>query len=313
MSISGKTAAQLLAELAEDPKWVEALADDDARRAAYEAELAAEEEPILAELRQVGVDVPSTWSLIEEHRDAIHPGVLPILLDHLARPYHPAIREGMARALGAPVARPIWRTLAGLYVAEENDQVKQGLACAVAETVTDDTLDELLALIADPRNGLTRNLLLLAKMPTRAATVLEGLVADPDLRQELPRLLKRLQRSRKGPVGGPPSPLDPALEEASSGFDIETVPAFLSMLVRLGFGFERSHAKAVRAMVDTLDVGDERELRFDIPGGSGSGTLVVRAFLDDPHAVDLYFFGSPAHTAMIRAEIERLDDQGSGS
>lgn len=308
MSNSRRSAAQLLAELAADPKWVEARAEDDAKRAAEEAELAAEEEPILAELRRVGVDVPSTWSLIEEHRDATHPRVLPILLDHLARPYHPAIREGMARALGAPVARPIWRSLAGRYVAEDNDQVKQGLACAVAETVTDDTLGELLALIADPRNGLTRNLLLLARMPARAATALEGLVADPDLRQELPRLLKRLRRSRKAAAGASPSPLDPALEEASSGFDLESVPAFLSILVRLGFGFERSHAKAVRAMVDTLDVGDERELRFDLAGGGGTGTLVVRAFLDDPHAVDLYFFGSPAHTAMIQAEMERLGD-----
>jgi len=311
MSNTRKSAAELLAELQEDSEWVATRAREEHKRAAEEAELAAEEEPVLAELRQVGLDVPSTWSLIEEHRDAIHAGVLPILLDHLARPYHPATREGIARALGAPAARPIWRTLADRYVAEQNDQVKQGLACAVAETVTDATLDELLSLIADPRNGLSRNLLLMAKMPARAATALEGLAADPDLRQEMPKLLKRLRRGRKAAAGGPPSPLDPALEEASSGFDRETVPAFLSILVRLGFGFERSHAKAVQAMVDTLDVGDERELRFDLVTGADTGTFVVRAFLDDPDAVDLYFFGSPAQSAMIRAEMERLGDQGT--
>lgn len=311
MSDNRKTAAQLLAELSADPEWVAARARDDANLAAEEARLSAEEQPILADLRRVGLDVGGVW-FIDRKKDR-YPDAIPILLDHLARPYDPGIRDGIARALGTADARPIWRTLAGLYVAEQDAWVKDGLACAVAETVTDDTLDELLALIGDPRNGPSRVLLLaVAKFPASAATALEPLAADPDLRLEMPRVLKRLARSGRASAAGPPTPLDPALVEASSGFDRATVPAFLARLVRLGVGFRRSDATAVQRMVDDLDEDDERELRFDLATGGGSGSLVVRAFLDDPDAVDLYFFGSAHLSAMIRGEMERLDDQEPG-
>lgn len=111
-------------------------------------------------------------------------------------------------------------------------------------------------------------------------------------------------------LSGPPTPIDPALAEASSGFDRDTVPAFLRRLVSLGVGFRRAEAKAVQRMVDDLDEDDERELRFDLVTDGGPEPLVVRAFLDDPDAVDLYFFG-PAHlAALIQGEMERLEPPG---
>ena len=282
---------------AQEARWaVEAV-----RRAAEEAELAAEEQPILADLRRVGLEVGSVDDIKDPHPDAI-----PILLDHLARPYDPGIRAGIAYALGTAAARPIWRTLAGLYVAEPDGGVKQGLACAVAETASDDTLDELLALIGDSQIGSSRVLLLIAKFPARALAPLERLADDPDLRLEMPRVLKRLRRTSRAGGAGPPTPIDPALAEASSGFDRETVPAFLRRLVGLGVGFRRADAKAVQRMVDDLDQDDERELRFDLVTDGGPEPLVVRAFLDDPDAVDLYFFGSAHLAALIQGEMERL-------
>jgi hypothetical protein len=279
----------------------------------WDAEIArvtAEEQPILADLRRVGLDVASTSDI---DRKNLLPEVVPILLDHLARPYDPGIRDMIARALGTPAARPIWRTLADLFVAEQDYQVKQGLACAVADTASDDTLDELLALIADPRIGPDRVLLLHAKFPARALGPLERLADDPDLRLEMPRVLKRLRRTPRAGGAGPPTPVDPALAEASSGFDRETVPAFLRRLVSLGVGFRRAEAKAVQRMVDDLDEDDERELRFDLATDRGPEPLVVRAFQDDPDAVDLYFFG-PAHlAAVIQGEMARLEPPGIDS
>ncbi len=273
--------------------------------AAEWAWLDAQEQPILADLRRVGVEVAST-SDVNLHRNDLTPDAIPILLDHLSRPYDPRIRDMIARALGTPAARPIWRTLADLYVAEPEGQVKQGLACTVAETATDDTLDDLLALIADPRNGPDRSLLLWAKFPARALGPLERLADDPDLRLGMPRVLKRLRRTPRAGGAGPPTPIDPALVEASSGFDRETVPAFLRRLVGLGVGFRRADARAVQRMVDDLDEDDERELRFDLVTDGGPEPLVVRAFLDDPDAVDLYFYGSAHLAALIQGEMERL-------
>ena len=148
--------------------------------------------------------------------------------------------------------------------------------------------------------------------PPRAAPALERLAADPDLAYEMPRVLKRLRSRGRSGGGGPPTPLDPELEEASTGFDRATVPAFLAGLVRLGIGFRRTDAKAVERMVDGLDQDEERELRFDLATGGGSGPLVVRAFLDDPDAVDLSFFGSAQVSPLIMAEMMRLGEDETG-
>ncbi len=287
-----KTAAELLAELEANPEWI---ADRAARDAAFEAEsarLRAAEQPVLEALRQVGVDVPEVWSLLEGDRR--YPEAIPILLEHLARPYPPAIREGLARALGTPDARPIWHTLAARYFAESDERVKDGLATAVAATVTDMTLDDLLRLIADPQHGSSRVLLLTAKLPVRALPALEPLLDDSDLRLELPRIVKRLRsRSRQagGRVGSPPMPIDPSHSEASMSLDRAAVARLLSRIVDLRIGITSAHAGSIRRLVEDLDLDEEREVRFEIRADGGVLPLVVRGYLDDPHSVDLYFFG----------------------
>jgi len=266
-----------------------------------------DEAPLLADLRRIGIDIDSVWYL--DRKRNISPEAIALLLEHLGRPYHPGTREGIARALGTRAARPLWGELARLYIDETDPRVKDGLADAVAQTVTNATLHELLALLGDPRHGTSRVLLLTAKFPASALSALERLAGDPDLRLEVPRVLQRLRRSRRAGVGGPPTPLDTALDEASSGLDRATVPAFLARLVRLGIGFRGADARAVQRMVDDLADDEERELRFDLAAGGGSGALVVRAFQDDPEAVDLHLYGAPGVVALIRNEIVRLADE----
>lgn len=303
MTDRGMTAAELMAELSADPEWVAARARRAAEDEASRRALAAEEAPILADLRRVGIDVPSASALIEwDH----YPEAIPILVEHLGRPYQTVIREGLARALATPDARPIWSTLADLYVGEQDPQVKDGLAIAVAQTVTDTTMDDLLALIADATNGTSRVLLLIARFPRRAIEPLERLADDPDLRLEIPVVLKRLRRTPRALRAGPPTPIDPTLREASGSLDRATVPAFLSELLRLGIGLRPVDVKAVRRMVDDLDDDEELELRVEVGSVPGPEPLVIRAFLDDPDAVDLYFFGSAEVAATIQGALEAL-------
>lgn len=300
-----KTAAELLAELESDPNWIDERAARDAAFEAETARLRAAEQPVLAALRQVGVNVPEVWSLLEGDRR--YPEAIPILLEHLARPYPPAIREGLARALGTPDARPIWHAIAARYVAETDEQVKDALATAVAATVTDMTLDDLLRLIADPQHGSSRVLLLTAKLPVRALPALELLVDDSDLRLELLRIVKRLRsRSRRagGRVGSPPMPIDPTLSEASMSHDRATVGQLLSRIVDVGIGITRADTRTIRRMIDDLDLDEEREVRFEIRTDGGASPLVVRAYLDDPHSVDLYFFGPEALVDAVQTLLE---------
>lgn len=153
----------------------------------------AEEEPILAELRTIGCNVTSVWSLpktSDRYSDAI-----PILLKHLLLPYSDRVKEGVARALGAPVAKYAWPTLVAEYRKAPMGVVdgirlgaKGGLAAALAETVTNDTIDELIALAKDRSHGSSRLLLLKGLRKSKVAAAkkaLEELASDPELSKEI--------------------------------------------------------------------------------------------------------------------------------
>jgi len=162
------------------------------------ARLREEEKPLLDELHKAGYPVSALWHLAyEKHKylDAI-----PILLKHLMLPYSDPIRDGIARRLAIPEARPAWPILVAEYrkapIGFEDGfrlRAKSGLAVALSATVTNETIEELIALAKDPANGSSRLLLLhgLLKSKTLAAKqALEELAFDPELAKELAIRLK---------------------------------------------------------------------------------------------------------------------------
>ena len=98
-------AADLMAELRSNPEWVRKNEEREAKRRADEDRFKVEEEPIATDLGGVGLKVGSVWDLVNS--SASYPAALPILLEHLRRPYHPRIREGLARALAVQEAEGI--------------------------------------------------------------------------------------------------------------------------------------------------------------------------------------------------------------
>src|ERR1043165_213162 len=104
-----RTADELMAELEADPKWVADRARLDAEFERQEAELARAEAPLVAELRGAGYPVESVWDLVTT-RDR-YPIAVPILVEHLQRPYPGRIREGIARALAVREAKSAYSLL----------------------------------------------------------------------------------------------------------------------------------------------------------------------------------------------------------
>lgn len=100
-----KTAAELMAELQSDPTWVAQNIEREAKRQADELRLRAEEEPMIADLAKAGLEVGSVWDLVNSNKS--YPAAIPILLDHLRRPYHKDIRNGIIRALTVKGAKGI--------------------------------------------------------------------------------------------------------------------------------------------------------------------------------------------------------------
>lgn len=187
----GKTAAALMAELEADPGFIaqRERRDEEIRR--RKAEWRRAEAPLVAELREAGFDVESAWDLV--NTSTPYPAALPILSDHLERPYPDRVREGIARALAVRDAGVAWQTLARLYAREAaGTDTKGGIAVALAASAGDEVIDELIALARDPVHGSSRLLLLGRLQRSRGAharAALEEFAADPVLGQEARRLL----------------------------------------------------------------------------------------------------------------------------
>ena len=175
-----------------DPAVRARLAREEEERRQRELEYKRVEQPLVAELRSVGWDVSSVWDLV--NIDEAYPEALPVLVRHLARPYPPAIRDGIARALAVRNALFAWDNLREQYVAEQDKLAKQGFAAALAAMVDRDHLDELLALLRDRRHGTSRGILLrgLQRLrDARARAALEELADDPDLKKQIGIILRR--------------------------------------------------------------------------------------------------------------------------
>lgn len=141
------------------------------------SELAAiEGNELTRELRNAGLAVNSVWDLVNTSKP--YSQAIPILLMHLERPYFDVIKDGIARALAInhPLVSEHWPLLVEEYckaqegvgeIVKGHSEIlplksKEGLACALAANVSDETLPEFLSLIKDPGNGKSRVILLTA-------------------------------------------------------------------------------------------------------------------------------------------------------
>lgn len=195
------TLAEFEAQLKADGEWeafVERQRQRDELIKREEEEYARAEAPLVEALRKAGANVSSVWDLVNTKER--YPHLVPILFEHLDRPYPPRIREGIARALAVREARPFWDELVKRYLAEEDNStngMKWPLHLAIANASDVTVLDQLIRLAIDRRHGRNRALFVdaLARIDDpRAAATLEELADDPDLADDFKRLAKRRRR-----------------------------------------------------------------------------------------------------------------------
>jgi len=183
------TVEEFMRELERDPDFARRKAVREEELARREAESRKEQATLLRALAAVGVNVSTVWDLV--NTSASYTVALPILLDHLNRPYSDGIREGIARALAVRATRPIgWSVLVEQFEKTEpsNTRVKDGLAVALAEASDDSVLGELIDLAKEKRHGDSRVLLLSGIKRSRrpeAKEAIRELAADPALSKEI--------------------------------------------------------------------------------------------------------------------------------
>lgn len=188
-----------LRETGQYEAFVERRRQQDEEREKRAAEWRRAEAPLVKELRDAGYPVESAWDLV--NTPGSYPAAVPILLAHLSRPYPGRVREGIARALAVPEAKTVgWETLTRLFREEQEEQVKDGLAVAIAGAADDDVIDEVIALARDESLGASRVILLHAlehSRDRRARAALMEFGAHPNLGEESRAILRRLKRRTK--------------------------------------------------------------------------------------------------------------------
>jgi hypothetical protein len=193
------SAADLKAKLESDPEWVEATEQAEQERRALRAALTAGQEPLVEDLARVGVLVHSVWDLLSS-RIAPYPQAVPVLLDHLTRPYLDHVGEGIALALKVDEARPEWAQMAAAYRAMNPDvqgHTMEGLADTLQHLARKPQGKDIVDLVRDTSRGESRAILLRAVMRLRLAdrwTLITDCQADPDLRREAEHLLQQKAR-----------------------------------------------------------------------------------------------------------------------
>lgn len=181
MKGKGTTAAELLARLKADSDHLAKQRERDEELQKRQTEFEKAEAPVVADLREAGVDVNSAWDIV--NRKESFPLAMPVLHKHLELDYPPKVREGIARAMSDSAARPYWRDLVRLYQREIDSHVKDAIAVALCGAAGPEQFDELISLSLDPLNGSSRVVLIWAlerRVPVeQAALVLATLAKDP--------------------------------------------------------------------------------------------------------------------------------------
>ncbi|CAM3214668.1 hypothetical protein XNC1_1085 [Xenorhabdus nematophila ATCC 19061] len=181
----------------------------EAELAEYRKRMKEEQKALIEELESVGVHVEFVWDLLKPGAIALQPQAIPVLLHHLQLPYSDLTTEVIARALGVKEAQYAWSVLVDVYkktregwgIKKPGDTkvlqlgAKDGLAVALSDIATLQTLGELIALARDPANGESRILLTgaLQKRRNKNAQVqaaLAELIHDPVLTTQISRWIQ---------------------------------------------------------------------------------------------------------------------------
>lgn len=173
-----KTAADLMAELQKDPEFqLRAQKREHEQRAATER-YAVAAAPLLEELAAIGFRVKTVGQLRQNR--ANYKGAIDVLLRWLPRVRDEHLKEDIVRTLSVPWAKP--EAVAPLLTEFRavNDPAGTGIRWAIAnalEVLADDrVLDDIVALVQEPKYGKSRQMLTLALAKMRDPRVIPVLV-----------------------------------------------------------------------------------------------------------------------------------------
>ena len=184
--------SEFMAQLKDDTEYQRRKAAFDAGLQRRAGALRVAEQPIVRNLRLVGVQVDSVWDLVNTSEP--YPTALPVLIEHLERGGYPdRVMESLGRALAVKPSVAYWDRLKARYLTPRNPGEEDGAAVALAASATNVQLDDLIGFLALPERGESRIYFIrpiLKGGGQRGREVVESLRSDPTFGKEARALLR---------------------------------------------------------------------------------------------------------------------------
>jgi hypothetical protein len=199
MTTKSKTAAELLAELRQNPEFSARAKLRDEQNEKIQESSRNEQIQLLSELKELGILVGSVWDLVNSKGS--YSAAIPILIRHLSEPHSGGVKEGIVRALTIENAGPeVLRELIKEFVKQNDDSensLKWVLGNAIATVAKASDADTLVKLATDRANGKARDMIIsslprVVKDKARLNAILDRLANDKDVREFV-------DRARSGP------------------------------------------------------------------------------------------------------------------
>lgn len=203
--VSPRTAAEVMADLdrrrREDPEYRAELERAERKRAERARQLRIAEQPVVGDLRAVGIDVDSVWDLHKVPEWL--PKAIPVLLKDLALDYPDRVLFGIGQGLYDTSARPHWSEIRDLMLSTDRDEARDRLAVALSKCARRDHYDELLEFVRNERLGECRiyflrpiNRISNRMRASKGRDVIESFADDPVLGREATAILQGKSRSQ---------------------------------------------------------------------------------------------------------------------
>lgn len=192
--ISATELARLKEEmLRNDPEYRAKVEAADADRQERARGLREAEQPIVADLRNAGVQVESVWDLVNTAEP--YPAALPVLMEHLERGGYPErVMESLGRALAVKPSVAFWDRLKARWLEARDAGEEDGAAVALAACATKAQLEDLTRFLSVEERGQSRIYFIRPIIKVggdRGCEVVEALRTDPVFGKEATALLSR--------------------------------------------------------------------------------------------------------------------------
>ncbi|MGB4415556.1 MAG: HEAT repeat domain-containing protein [Paludibacter sp.] len=192
--------ANRFGELVKKPNKTPAeIQEKEEVRIALEAAYAEDEKPLIDALVEAGLNVTSSWDLV--NTKSSYKVAIPILVEHLPKPYHIKNKEGIVRALAVKEAKGVaCRAIIDEYHRAPKDDFnyRWTFGNTMAVIITAEYVDDVIAIVQNESNGESRHMFVTAlgntKSP-RAKEPLQQLLKDKDktISKEAHKALKKIK------------------------------------------------------------------------------------------------------------------------